>query len=109
MPPDNRGPKSALGDNAVPFGEDHVIFAAERVGKAANKIEQAIAARRNMGAVLNVAVLEREGFVLLVTRWSCCSPWRRAQAAALFRQEERGVSDEATPEAALTWTPAALL
>ena len=27
----------------------------ERVGKAANKIEQAIAARRKMGAVLDVA------------------------------------------------------
>ena len=45
-----------MGDNVVPLGEDHVIFVAERVGKAADKIEQAIAARRNMGAVLGVAV-----------------------------------------------------
>src|SRR5262249_8899698 len=43
-----------MGDDVVPFGEDHVIFVAECVGKAANEIEQAIAARRNMGAVLDV-------------------------------------------------------
>ncbi len=31
--------KAPMGDDGVPFGEDHVIFVAERVGKAANKIE----------------------------------------------------------------------
>ena len=44
-----------MGDHVVPFGQDHVIFVAECIGKAANKVEQAIAARRNMGAVLDVA------------------------------------------------------
>ena len=48
--------KTPVGDNVVAIGGDHVIFVAERVGKAANEIEQAIAARRNMGAVLDVAV-----------------------------------------------------
>ena len=48
--------KAAMGDHVVPFGEDHLIFVAQRVGQAANKIEQAIAARRDMGAVLDVAV-----------------------------------------------------
>jgi hypothetical protein len=26
-----------MGDDEIPFGEDHVIFVAERVGKAANE------------------------------------------------------------------------
>jgi len=45
-----------MSDYVVAFSEDHVIFVAECVGKAANKIEQAIAARRNMSAVLDVAI-----------------------------------------------------
>ena len=45
-----------MGDDEIPFGEDHVIFVAERVRKAANKIEQAVAARRNVGAMLDLAV-----------------------------------------------------
>jgi hypothetical protein len=44
-----------MGDNVIPFGEDDVIFIAESVWKATNQIEQAIAAGRNMGAVLDVA------------------------------------------------------
>jgi hypothetical protein len=44
-----------MGDDGVPFSDDHVIFVAERAGKATNKIEQAVAAGRNMGAVLDVA------------------------------------------------------
>jgi hypothetical protein len=47
--------KAPMGNDGIPFGEDHVIFVAERVWKAANKTEQAIAARRNMDAVLDVA------------------------------------------------------
>ena len=45
-----------VSDNVVPFGEDHVIFVAKCVGKAANKIDQAIAAGRNMCVVLNVCL-----------------------------------------------------
>ena len=48
--------KAAVGDDVVSFAEDDVIFVTQRVGKAANEVEQAIAARRNMGAVLDVAV-----------------------------------------------------
>jgi len=43
-------------DDVVAFREDHVIFVAERVGKTAHEIEEAIAARRNMCAVLNVSL-----------------------------------------------------
>jgi hypothetical protein len=46
MPRDDRG---------LNAGEDGVIFVAECVAKAANKIEQTITARRNMRAVLDVA------------------------------------------------------
>ena len=48
--------KSPMADDVVPFGKDQLIFIAERVGKAANKIEQPIAARRNMGTVLDITV-----------------------------------------------------
>jgi hypothetical protein len=41
-------------DNVVAFGEDHVIFVAEGIGKGANELEQAVAGRRNVRAVLNV-------------------------------------------------------
>ena len=34
--------KAAMGDCVVPLSEDHVIFVAERIGKAPNKIEQCI-------------------------------------------------------------------
>jgi hypothetical protein len=40
-----------MGDIVVPFGEDYLIFVAERIGQTSNKIEQAIAARRDMGAM----------------------------------------------------------
>src|ERR1700761_1702936 len=43
-------------DDIIPFGEDQVILVAERAGKPANKIEQAVAAGWNMGAVLDVAI-----------------------------------------------------
>ena len=33
-----------MGNNEITLREDHVIFVAECVGKAANKVEQAIAA-----------------------------------------------------------------
>ena len=39
--------KAPMGDDDVSLGEDQVIFVAERSGKAANEIEQAVAARRN--------------------------------------------------------------
>jgi hypothetical protein len=42
--------KAAMGDYIVALGEDHVIFVTKRGGKAPNKIDQAIAARRDMGA-----------------------------------------------------------
>src|SRR5215472_7716818 len=48
--------KAAMGDGIVSLGEDHVVFVPERVGEAANEIEQAIAARRDMGAMLDVTV-----------------------------------------------------
>jgi hypothetical protein len=46
--------KASVRDNVISFGEDQVIFVAECIGKAANEIEQAIAAGRNVRAVLNV-------------------------------------------------------
>jgi hypothetical protein len=46
--------KAPMGDDGVPFGEDHVIFVAEGIGKGANELEQAVAGRRNVRAVLNV-------------------------------------------------------
>ena len=58
-----------MGDDIVPLRKDHVIFVPERVGKAANEIEQAVAARRDMRAVLDVAVgpeAFRGGVVALV-------------------------------------------
>jgi hypothetical protein len=36
--------KPSVRDNVVAFGEDHVIFEAQRVREAADKIEQALAA-----------------------------------------------------------------
>jgi hypothetical protein len=39
-----------------PLSDDHVIFIPECIGKPANKIEQSIAARRNVGAMLDIAV-----------------------------------------------------
>src|ERR1700722_19782650 len=48
--------KTAVGDHIIPSGEDDVIFIAQRIRQGANEIEQAIAARRNMGAVLDVSV-----------------------------------------------------
>ena len=56
-------------DGVVALGKDHVIFVAECVGKAANKIEQANTAGRNVGAVLNVSLrpeLFRRDIVALV-------------------------------------------
>src|SRR6266702_4439530 len=54
-----------MGDHVIPFGEDHMVFVAERFGKVANEIEQAVAAWRNMGAVLNI-VGRPEGRCLFV-------------------------------------------
>src|SRR4051812_6137150 len=34
-----------MGDDVVTFCKDHVIFAAERIGKSSNKIEQTVAAQ----------------------------------------------------------------
>src|SRR5262249_32433207 len=55
-----RGPASAgepsVRDHVVSLGDDQMVFVAERVGEAANKIEQAIAAWRDMGAMLDVAL-----------------------------------------------------
>ena len=48
--------KAAMGNDVIPLGEDYVIFVAKRAGEGANKIEQTIAARRDMGAMLGVAV-----------------------------------------------------
>jgi hypothetical protein len=48
--------KSPVGDDVVAFREDQLVLVAERVGKAADEIEQAVAARRDVGAVLDVAL-----------------------------------------------------
>ena len=48
--------KAPVRDDVVAFGEDHMIVVTECFGKAANKIEQAIAAGRNMCAVLDVGL-----------------------------------------------------
>ena len=61
--------KAPMCDQVVPFGEDYMIFVAECVGKTANKIEQAIAPRRNTRAVLDVPVRPealRAGIIPLV-------------------------------------------
>jgi hypothetical protein len=50
------GPKAPVRDYIVTFGDDDLIFVTECFGKTANKIKQAIAARRNMGVVLNIFV-----------------------------------------------------
>jgi hypothetical protein len=55
--PRSRAPlarEAPVRDNVVAFGEDHVIFVAEGIGKGANELEQAVAGRRNVRAVLNV-------------------------------------------------------
>src|SRR5271154_5619936 len=45
-----------MGDDVVPFGEYQLIFIPECIGKPANKIEQSVAARWNVGAMLDIAV-----------------------------------------------------
>ena len=48
--------KAPVRDDVVAFGDDYVIVVAECLGKAANKVEQTIAAGRNMCAVLDVGL-----------------------------------------------------
>ena len=48
--------KAPMCDDVVPFGEEHVTFVTECFGQSANKVEQPVAARRNVGAMLNIAL-----------------------------------------------------
>jgi hypothetical protein len=61
--------KSPVPNHIVSLGEDDVIFVLQGVRQHLDQAEQAVAARRNVGAVLNIAVRPetlRCGIVTLV-------------------------------------------
>jgi hypothetical protein len=43
-------------DDVIAFGENELNFIAQRVGRCASEVEQPVAARRDMSAVLDIAV-----------------------------------------------------
>ena len=48
--------KTTVRDDVIAFGENELVFVAQRVGQRADEVEQAIAARLDMGAVLNIPI-----------------------------------------------------
>jgi hypothetical protein len=73
-----------VADDVIAFGQNQMIFITERCRKATHKIEQAIAAGRDVGAVLDIAFRPealRRGVVAFVALIRFCGGFSKVMTA----------------------------